>query len=386
MPASAAAGKPTWSDTWFAFRNRMLANPGFQRWAATFPLTRRVAARRASALFDISAGFVYSQVLLACVRLRLFEALAEGPVSAEVLAAELALPLPGLMTLLGSAQGLKLVAARPGGLYGLGVHGAAYLGNPAIAPMVEHNAVLYGDLVDPLALLRGEKPDTALSAFWPYARATAPGAIRDLDVAAYSELMSASQSLVASDVLDAHAFPEMGKLLDVGGGEGRFLAAVARRRPNLKLVLFDLPAVAARAAEKFAESGLAKSTTVVPGDFKTQALPGGMDAISLVRVAHDHDDATVATLLARIHDALVPGGTLILAEPLADTSGAEGVGAYFNFYLMAMRSGRARTEAELFGLLQAAGFARPRRVATPRPLLTSLIVAQKSVGPADRTV
>ena len=43
-----------------------------------FPLTRPIARRRARELFDLCAGFVYSQVLLACVRLRLFEILAEG--------------------------------------------------------------------------------------------------------------------------------------------------------------------------------------------------------------------------------------------------------------------------------------------------------------------
>ena len=54
-------------------------SPRFQRWAAAFPLTRPIAQRRARALFDLCAGFVYAQVLLACVQLRLFEILAEGP-------------------------------------------------------------------------------------------------------------------------------------------------------------------------------------------------------------------------------------------------------------------------------------------------------------------
>ncbi len=57
----------------------LLRIPRFQRWAAASPLTRVVARRRAKALFDLCAGFVYSQILLACVRLRLFEILAARP-------------------------------------------------------------------------------------------------------------------------------------------------------------------------------------------------------------------------------------------------------------------------------------------------------------------
>ena len=67
------------ADLLFALRNRFLASPRFQRWASSFPLTRPIARRRARALFDLCAGFVYSQVLQACVRLRLFDALNRRP-------------------------------------------------------------------------------------------------------------------------------------------------------------------------------------------------------------------------------------------------------------------------------------------------------------------
>ncbi len=55
-------------------------------WAAAFPLTRPIARRRTRALFDLCAGFVYSQILLACVQLQLFDILAERPATAAALA------------------------------------------------------------------------------------------------------------------------------------------------------------------------------------------------------------------------------------------------------------------------------------------------------------
>ena len=69
-----------------AFRDRLLASPAFQRHAAGLPLTRLIARRRARKLFDLCAGFVYSQILLACVQLRLFDILLEGPQTLAALA------------------------------------------------------------------------------------------------------------------------------------------------------------------------------------------------------------------------------------------------------------------------------------------------------------
>ena len=60
---------------WRDLRNDLIADPRFQSFAARFFLTRRIAASQARQAFDLAAGFVYSQILLACAELNLFEAL-----------------------------------------------------------------------------------------------------------------------------------------------------------------------------------------------------------------------------------------------------------------------------------------------------------------------
>jgi demethylspheroidene O-methyltransferase len=364
-------------ERWCELRNRLLASPRFQRWAAGFPLTRRVAARRARALFDVCAGFVYSQILLACVRLDLFSLLAEGPRKTSELAERLQLSESAVGRLLRAAETLGLVERRAGQRYGLGAQGAALLGNPGIAAMVEHHSMLYADLADPVALLRGERGGTALAHYWPYATASEPAALPDDRVLAYTELMSASQAFIAGDVLDAYPLGRHRCLLDVGGGNGTFVSAVAARWPHLRLMLFDLPAVAGLARERFEREGLGGRAEVHSGDVMRDRLPAGADVVSLVRVTHDHDDEAAARILRAVRDALPPHGALLLAEPMSDTPGAEPVGeAYFGFYLLAMGSGRPRTRAEIEALLRAAGFARVQDVRTRRPLMTSLIIAR----------
>jgi demethylspheroidene O-methyltransferase len=360
------------------FRDRMVGNPAFRRWAARFPLTRWVARRRARALFDLTAGFVYSQILYACVRLDLFAVLAEGPAEERTLAARLALPPEGAALLLKGAEALGLVQRR-GTRWGLGPLGAAMVGNRAVAAMVEHHAALYADLADPVALLRSPGGGGALARCWGYAGADDPRSLSAADVAGYSALMADSQPLIADEVLDAFDLSGRRLLMDVGGGEGAFLIAAGRRHAGLRLRVFDLPAVAERARARFAAAGMAARAEALGGDFHRDALPEGADTISLVRVVHDHDDAEAAALLARAHAALPAGGLLLLAEPMAGTPGAEPVGeAYFGVYLHAMGSGRPRRAADLVAMLRAAGFVEARAVATATPLQTGLIIARKA--------
>lgn len=366
----------SWRERWLAFRNGTVARPAFQRWAAGFPLTRGIARRNTRALFDLCAGFVYAQVLFACVRLDLFRLLQPGPLAPEAIARRLDLPAERALTLLKAAAALDLLTRLPDGRFGLADLGAAMIGNPSISAMVEHHAMLYADLADPVALLRQRPDRTRLSAYWPYAEGGA--ALASDSVAAYSGLMAASQAMIAGNVLDALPLSDRACLMDIGGGEGVFLTEAARRHPHLSLKLLDLPPVAERARARFESAGLRPRVTCHGGSFRDEALPRGADAISLVRVIHDHDDSVIEPLLRAVHTALPPGGLIAIAEPMAGTPGAEPVGdAYFGFYLMAMGSGRPRTAAELSAMLASAGFTEIRERPTRRPLLARLITAKR---------
>jgi len=367
--------------------DRLQASPRFREWATAFPLTRPLARRRARQLFDLCAGFVYSQVLLACVRVRLFDVLAEGPRTADDLAPRLGLPTEGADRLLRAAAALRLVAPRGGGRWGLGPLGAPLVGDAGIAAMVEHHAMLYADLADPLALLRDPALPTRLSGYWPYAESDRPADLPADAVAAYSRLMAASQPMVAAEAVAAYPFARHRHVVDVGGGEGAFLEAVARAAPRLRLTLFDLPPVAERARLRFEGAGLSDRARVVGGDFHADPLPTGADLMTFVRVLHDHDDGPVLALLRAARRALPDDGTLLIVEPMAGVPGAEAMGdAYFGFYLLAMRRGRPRTPDELAELVRRAGFAEARALATRTPMLAGLLVARGRNGTDPPTV
>ena len=366
-----AAPRRGWD--WRGARNRLAASPRFQSWAARNPLTRRRVRRDGEAMMDLVAGFVHAQVLAALVELRLLDRLSDAPADVGALAGAHGIAPHRMTALLRAGAALGLLE-RQGEGWRTSLRGAALTGVPGLRAMIAHHGAFYRDLADPVALLRGG--ETELAALWPYVLGA--GAATDPDRAArYSALMSDSMGPVAEETLAAVSLRGVRHLMDVGGGTGAFLAAAAART-HAALTLFDLPAVAPAAAARFEAAGLSGRARVVSGSFRDDPLPQGADAISLVRVLYDHEDATVAALLRAVHAALPPGGRLIVSEPMSGGAAPTRAGdAYFALYCMAMGTGRVRSAAEIAALLRGAGFARIASRPTGRAFVTSVVEARR---------
>jgi demethylspheroidene O-methyltransferase len=168
--------------------------------------------------------------------------------------------------------------------------------------------------------------------------------------------------MIANDVIAAYPFSHHRRLLDVGGGDGTFLATVFERVPSLELMLFDLPPVAERAARRFADPRYGGRARAIGGSFLPIPCPGA-DIVSLVRVLHDHDDGpSMALLRAAFRGAA--GGRARCWSPSrwCTSTRPDPVGdAYFGFYLLAMGSGRARSASELARMMRGGGIRRDSR-------------------------
>jgi len=384
-PLSTLDALPSWRERLAARIDRWTTSPALYHWALSWPLSRWVVRRRSAQLFELMAGFVHTQVLLACVRLRLLETVLEAPRTLDELVAQTGLPRAGLQRLLDSAVSMRLMDRRGGGRYGLGALGAPVAAHEGIRDMVEHNATLYDDMRDPLALLR-DPGQAGMHTYWPYTPNQADAAPPpEATFSRYSALMATSQRFVIEELLTAYPFADHQRVLDVGGGMGGWVSALAQRHPHLKCDLFDLPPVAALARENVQRQGLSARITTHGGSFTSDALPTGADLVTLVRVAHDHADHTVLTVLRAIHSVLPMGGTLVLAEPMAQSEGQSPCEPYFHFYLMAMGSGQLRTPQALAALMEAAGFTHIELAPSPMPLHAQILVGRKTRGlPSDK--
>jgi demethylspheroidene O-methyltransferase len=368
--------RPSLADRLYAWRTALIGSRAFQKAAARTPFAARIARKDGEALFDLVAGFVHSQVLRTFVALDLPARLANRPKRPEELSLETGLPPARMRVLCQAAAALDLLKRKRDGRYALGRLGAALPGIPGLPQMIAHHDVLYRDLSDAEGFF-GDGSDTELAGFWPYVFG-ATGEVSAETAQTYSDLMAQSQTLVAEEALRALDLRGTSRLLDVGGGTGAFLTAAGLAFPHLQLHLFDLPVVAEGAASRFDAHGLSDRATISGGSFRTDALPTGADAISLVRVLYDHSDETVRMLLAKVHASLKDGGRVIVAEPMSGGDAPNRAGdAYFAVYCMAMRTGRVRSAEEIASMLKEAGFSDATPVKTARPFITSLVTARK---------
>jgi demethylspheroidene O-methyltransferase len=187
--------------------------------------------------------------------------------------------------------------------------------------------------------------------------------------------MAASQPLVAEEVL--------GRLPDFSAIAACSTSAAARARScrvaaaraALRLMLFDLPAVAERRARASPPRDSARAPRSHGGDFRATRCRSGADLVTLVRVLHDHDDERVLACCARGRAAA--GRPLLIAEPMAGTPRAPSrwatpisASTCWRWARPPARAGRAARRC-----CAAAGFVRAKRLRTATPLLTRVVVA-----------
>ena len=367
---------PSWLDRIFDMRNALVMKPAFREWAAWFYPTRFIARRQTEQLFDVLAGFVYSQILQTCVQLELFELLKTGQKSVSQIAKYAELEEDAAWRLLNGAAALKLVHRRSANMFALGAHGAVLAGDPGLVAMIRHHSLLYEDLNNPVSWFRGTRKSGKLSRFWSYSGNELPGELDGEDVTAYSQLMTSTQHMIANELLASCSLERHKRVLDLGGGEGECAIRLARADIGADFGVFDLPPVAARARARILKEGLSGRIKVHSGDLMRREVPEGYDCMLLVRILHDHNDEDALQILKSAKAALQPGQRLVVAEPMAGKSSPELVGdAYFGVYLLAMAQGRPRSPKQNAELLQEAGFGTIREHKPRNPLILRVMSA-----------
>lgn len=361
----------------FDLRNRLLRSASFRRFAEKTPIFQSVARQNAYDLFRMAGGFIHSQVLASCVSLEIFDLLKDGAMPVAEIAARTSVPEERLVHLLRAAAALRLLDVRPNDSFGLGILGASVVDSDGMKAIFEHHALFYRDLVDPVALFRGDVEADYMKHLWSYAGDADEAGLEQDGVSTYTELMARSQTMVAEQVLDAWSLDGCRRLMDIGGGSGVFAQAAAERWPSLEVTVADLPPVVEIARQRLAAQAVGPRIGVVGVNAVSEALPDGFDVVSFIRILHDHDDDVIRQMLANARKALAPGGALLIGEPIAASRGAGPlIDAYFNVYLLAMGSGRPRRFDELKAFLEEAGFDQIQRRRTRIPLIASVITAK----------
>jgi hypothetical protein len=143
-------------------------------------------------------------------------------------------------------------------------------------------------------------------------------------------------------VCAAYDFSRFRTIADIGGGQGRLLAALLRASSNARGILFDLPAVCAGAQRALDEAEVADRVTVVSGDFFRE-VPRGAQLYVMKSIIHDWDDDAALHILANCRAAMAADARLLLVERLVGEPNEPDEAKLFDINMLAMLGGRERT-------------------------------------------
>ena len=119
----------------------------------------------------------------------------------------------------------------------------------------------------------------------------------------FNAAMTELTRLVTPDILRSYDFSGISHLMDVGGGSGELLGAIAQQNRKLRGTVFDLPRCAEAASKHLGQIGISDRVEFVAGDF-FKSVPAIADAIILKSIIHDWNDARSISILRNCREAL----------------------------------------------------------------------------------
>ncbi len=146
-------------------------------------------------------------------------------------------------------------------------------------------------------------------------------------------------------------------LVDIGGGDGSFLATLLLQHPEMTGTLFDTPLAIEGAKTQNVGAELSDRWTYQVGDF-FQNVPEGGDAYLLKNILHDWNDENCLKILGNCRKAMAPSGKLFIVEYLLPTPPNKPT-PYLVTGLIHRQwfdEDHQRTEGQLRRLLDQAGF------------------------------
>ncbi len=167
--------------------------------------------------------------------------------------------------------------------------------------------------------------------------------------------MTAFHGYETDAMLEAYDFSEIETLADIGGGNGSLLAAVLRRYPRLRGVLYDLGHVVGRTREAMQTLGLEKRCSVIEGNF-FESVPEGADAYLMRHVIHDWTDEQSVRILSNCRKVIPPHGRVLLVEFSVPSANEASLGKDADMIMLAFPGGSERTEEEYRALFERSGF------------------------------
>ena len=300
-------------------------------------------------------GMVVGRIVGAGKRLGIYDALLDGPATAEQLAQRLGLQPAGTRLLCENLAGADILDQR-GSSFSLAKRARKWL-DPAsdsyIGTWVEHTASYWEWYADLERIVREG------GSFEIHREPAEEREYWRVYITGQYEIARLSAAEVAKAIkLPAGAT----RLLDVAGGHGWFSASVCRQHDGLAATVLDLPGSARVGREIIATAGMSDRVEHRDGDMFESDLGGPYDGALLFDIVHHLSGEQIVTVMRRIREAMEPGATIAVLDMFrGDGNEPRASAAALGLFFHLTSGADLHSGEELAGYLRQAGFGPPRR-------------------------
>lgn len=179
-----------------------------------------------------------------------------------------------------------------------------------------------------------------------------------------------SQSEVLTSMFDLSGKKQ---LMDVGCGPATFAVKFCERYPGLKAVAMDRPQNLKIAKQIVDQFHMQDTVELRPGDYNTDSLGTGNDAMLLSSMTNQESPETLKKLLRKCYESMNTNGVIMIQEQLLhpDKKGPRLAAMIGVNQIINTVSGMSYSSAEMEAILREVGFVavESRQMAPPSPFV-----------------
>jgi N,N-dimethyltransferase len=255
-------------------------------------------------LHRIMFGYLSSKAVFSALELGVFDALEQGPATAEDLGDRLGLPHRPARVLLTALLGEQLVERDEAGAFRNAAVSSRHLVSDApdfLGALATHQAGHFGRFAQLTEALRTDAPI-----------GTGPGEHPAFGGPEKFAAVTRAASLMMAGGLVANAsLKGQRHMVDLGCGSGVYTIAFANANPELRITAVDRPSVCELARRNIEAAGLSDRVSVQPGDIFSDTFPGA-DVALLSNVVEGFAPDRAQALIRHVHGWLPEDGELLL--------------------------------------------------------------------------
>src|SRR5260370_9482660 len=219
-------------------------------------------------LMPLITGYMPSRVVHVAAQLGIADLLADGSNSVEALAEKTQTHVASLRRILRALASMGLLEEIGPNRFGLTAMGEQLRSN--VPGSMRNLAMMFGgerawrswgELLH--SVKTGESATRHVDGVGSFEYLPAKSEQADI----FNEAMAEMTRHIALAVISVYVFSKFQTIVDVGGGNGALIAAIATAVPDIRGIVFDLPRGSAEASQKLAEAGLSDRCEVVAGEF-----------------------------------------------------------------------------------------------------------------------